>query len=141
MLDPTIQGGGGGTIRYPVPQNAMMNLRKSPMDMNTNRYEKLVQVTSRGAERASSDDATIEQCQSAYRQSTKKTITEVDTNFAGKPKPTQYQGTAVAAEEAGTDGTTNLQCRSIDCDNMRTTGTDTRTGVTGSGQDGPHRWY
>ena len=32
------------TIRYPVPQNAMMNIRKSPMDMNTNRYEKLVQV-------------------------------------------------------------------------------------------------
>ena len=47
MLDPMIQGGGGGTIRYPVPQNAMMNLRKSPMDMNTNRYEKLVQTPSR----------------------------------------------------------------------------------------------
>ena len=112
---------GGGTIRYPVPQNAMMNIRKSPMDMNTNRYEKLVQVPSRGAERASSDDATIEQCQSAYRQSTKTTVTEIDTNFAGKPKPTQYQGTAVTAEEAETDGTTNVQCRSIDCDNMRTT--------------------
>ena len=99
----------------------MMNLRKSPMDMNTNRYEKLVQVPSRGAERASSDDATIEQCQSAYRQSTKTTVTDVDTNFAGKPKPTQYQGTAVMAEEAGTDGITNVQCCSIDCDNMRTT--------------------
>ena len=120
MLDPTIQGG-GGTIRYPAPQNAMMKLRKSPMDINTNRYEKLVQVPSRGAERASSDDATIEQCQSAYRQSTKTTVTDVDTNFAGKPKPTQYQGTAVTAEEAGTDGTTNVQCRSLDCDNMRTT--------------------
>ena len=47
MLDPTIQGG-GGMIRYPVPQNAMMDLRKSPMDMNTNRYEKLVQTPSRG---------------------------------------------------------------------------------------------
>ena len=35
---------GGGTIRFPVPQNAMMNLRKSPMDMNTNQYEKLIQV-------------------------------------------------------------------------------------------------
>ena len=91
------------------------------MDMNTNRYEKLVQVPSRGAERARSDDATIEQCQSAYRQSTKTTVTEVDTNFAGKPKPTQYQRTAVMAEEAGTDGTTNAQCPSIDCDNMRTT--------------------
>ena len=91
------------------------------MDMNTNRYEKLVQVPSRGAERASCDDATIEQCQSAYRQSTKTTVTEVDTNFAGKPKPTQYQGTAVTAEEAGTDGTTNVQCHSIDCDNMGTT--------------------
>ena len=47
----------------------------------------------------------------------------IDTYFAGKPKPTQYQGTAVAAVEAGTDGTTNVQCRSIDCDNinMRTT--------------------
>ena len=90
MLDPTIQK--NKTIRYPVPQDAMMNLRKSPMDMNTNRYEKLVQVPSRGAERASSDDATIEQCQSAYQQSTKTTVTEVDTNFAGKPKPTQNQG-------------------------------------------------
>ena len=120
MLDPTIQGG-GGTIRYPVPQNAMMNLRKSPMDMNTNRYEKLVQVPPRGAERASSDGVTIEQCQSAYRQSTKTTVTEVYTNFADKPEPTLYQGTAVAAEEAGTDGTTNVRGRSIDCDNIRTT--------------------
>ena len=119
--------------------------------MNTNRYAKLMQVPSKVAERASSDGATIKQCQSAYRQSTKTTVTEVHTNFADKPKPTQYQGTAVAAEEAGTDGTTNLQCRSIDCDNMKTTvmklptdcvyGTDTLTGVTGSGQDGPHRWY
>ena len=78
MLDPTIQGG-GRTIRYPVPQNAMMNIRKSPMDMNTNRYEKLMQVPSRVAERASSDDATIEQCQSAYRHEdgTKTAVTEV----------------------------------------------------------------
>ena len=136
MLDPTIQGGGG---------DAMMNLRKSPTDMNTNRYEKLVQVPPRGADRPSSDGVTIEQCQSAYRQSTKTTVTEVYMNFADKPEPTQYQGTS------GTDGTTNVQGRSIDCDNMKTTvrklptdcvyGTDTRTGVTGSGQDGPHRWY
>ena len=101
----------------------MMNLTKSPMDthMNTNRYEKLVQVPLRGAERASSDGVTIEQCQSAYRQSTKTTATEVYMNFADKLEPTQYQGTAVSAEETGTDGTTNVQGRSIDCDNMKTT--------------------
>ena len=46
MLAPTIQG--GGTIRYPVPQNATMNLRKSPIDMNSNRNEKLVQISTRG---------------------------------------------------------------------------------------------
>ena len=108
-------------IGYPAPQNAKMNLRKSPMDMNTNRNAKLMQVSSRVAERASSDGATIKQYQSAYRQSTKTTVTETYTNFADKPKPTQYQGTAVAAEEAGTDGTTNVQCRSIDYDNMKTT--------------------
>ena len=97
MLDPTIQGGGD-----PVAQNAMMNLRKSPMDMNTNRYEKLVQVRPWGAERASSDGVTIEQCQ----QKTKTTVTEVYTNFA---------------EEAGTDGTTNVRGRSIDWNIMKTT--------------------
>ena len=105
MLDPTIQG---GTIRYPVPQNAMINLRKSPMDMKTNRYEQLVQVPARGAEGAGSDGVTIEQCRSAYRQSTETTVTEVYMNSADKPEPTQYQGTAVAAEEAGTDGTTKV---------------------------------
>ena len=83
MLDPTIQG--GGTIRYPVPQNAKMNLRKSPMDMNKNRNVKLMQVSSQVAEKASSDGATIKQCQSAYRQSTKTTVTETYTNFADKP--------------------------------------------------------
>ena len=113
--------GGGATAKYPVPQNAMMNLRKSPMDTNTNRYEKLVQVPSRRADRATSDCVTIEQCQSAYRQSTKTTVTEVYTNFADKPEPTQYQGTAVSAEESGTDGTTNGQGWSIDGDNMKTT--------------------
>ena len=111
MLDPTIQGG-GGTIRYPVPQNTKMNLRKSPMDMNKNRNVKLMQVSSQVAERASSDGATIKQYKSAYRQTTKTTVTETHTNFADKPKPTQSQGTAMAAEEAGTDGTTNVQCRS-----------------------------
>ena len=106
MLDPTIKG--GGTIRFPVPQNAMMNLRKSPMDMNTNWYEKLMQVPPRGAERASSDGVTIEQCQPVDQKRTKMTVTEIYTNFADKSEPTLYQGTAVAAEEAGTDGTTNL---------------------------------
>ena len=91
------------------------------MDMNTNRNVKLMQVSSQVAERASSDGATIKQCQSAYRQSTKTTVTETYTNFTDKPKPTQYQRTAVVAEEAGTDGTTNVQCRSIDYDNMKTT--------------------
>ena len=98
MLDPTIQGG-GGTIRYPVPQNAKkMNLRKSPMDMNKNRNVKLMQVSSQVAERASSDGATNKQCQPAHRQNTKTTVTETHTNFADKPKPTQSQGTAVAAD-------------------------------------------
>ena len=107
--------GGGGTIRYPAPQNAKTNIRKSPMDMNTNRNVKLMQVSSQVAEKASSDGATIK------RQSTKSTVTETYTNFADKPKPTQYQGTSVAAEEAGTDGTTNVQCLSIDDDYMKTT--------------------
>ena len=114
-------GGGGGAIRYPVPQNATkMNLRKPPMDMNTNRNVKLTQVSSQVAERASSDGATNKQCQPAYRQSTKTTVIETYTSFADKPKPIQSQGTAVAAEEAGTDGTTNVQCRSIAYDNMKT---------------------
>ena len=91
------------------------------MDMNTNRYENMVQTPSRGAEGASPDCVTIEQCQSAYRQSTKTTVAEVYINLADKPEPTRYQGTAVAAEGARTDGTTNVQGRSIDCDNMRTT--------------------
>ena len=51
---------GGGTIRFPIPQNAMMNLRKLPTDMNTNRYEKLMQVPPRGAERASSTGRSAE---------------------------------------------------------------------------------
>ena len=91
------------------------------MDINKNRNVKLMQVSSQVAERASSDGATNKQCQSAYRQSTKTTVTETYANFADKPKLTQSQGTAVAAEEAGTDGTTNVQCRSIDYDNMKTT--------------------
>ena len=82
------------------------------MDMNTNRYEKLVQTPSRGGgggEGASPDCVTIEQCQSAYRQSMKTTVAEVYMNLADKPEPTRYQGTAVAAEGTGTDGTTNVR--------------------------------
>ena len=64
---------------------------------------------------------TIEQCQPVDQQRTKTTVTEVYTNFADKPEPTLYQGTAVAAEEAGTDGTTNVRGRSIDWNIMKTT--------------------
>ena len=78
------------------------------MDMNTNRYEKPVQTPSRGAEGASPDCVTIEQCQSAYRQSMKTTVAEICWNLADKAEPTRYQGTVVAAEGAGTDGTTNV---------------------------------
>ena len=105
-------------IRYPVPQNAMINLRKSPMDMNKNRYEKLEQTPSRGAEGASPDCVTIEQCQSAYRQSMKTTVTEVFGNLTDKPEPTRDQGMAVAAEETGTDSTTNALDRLIDRNKM-----------------------
>ena len=121
MLDPTIPVGGGGTIRYPTPQNGMLNIRKSPMDLNTNRYEKLVQTPSRGAEGASPDCVTIEQCQSAYRQSMKTTAAEVFMKLADKAELSRYQGTAEAAEGAGTDGTTNVRGRSIDCNTRRTT--------------------
>ena len=94
------------------------------MDMNTNRYEKPVQTPSRGAKGTSPDCVTIEQCQSAYRQSMKTTVAEVYMNLADKAEPTRYQGTAVAAEGAegaGTDGTTNVRGRSIDCNKRRTT--------------------
>ena len=91
------------------------------MDMNKNRYEKLVQTPSRGAEGASPDCVTVEQCQLAYRQSMKTTVAEVYMNLADKPEPTRYQGTAVAAEGTGTDGTTNVRGRSIDRNNRRTT--------------------
>ena len=86
------------------------------MDMNINWYEKPVQATSRRSDRSSSDGVTIEQCQSAYRQSTKTTVKK-----AYKPELSQYQGTAVSAEETGTGGTTNVQGRLIDDDKMMTT--------------------
>ena len=41
----------------------------------------------------------IEQCQSAYRQSTKTTVTEVYTNFADKPEPRTVQPRTVADED------------------------------------------
>ena len=62
ILDPTIPGGGGGgTIRYPVPQNGMMTNRNLPMYMNKNRYEKPVQTPSRGAGVANHECVKIEQ--------------------------------------------------------------------------------
>ena len=92
----------------------MMNNRNLPTDMNTNRYEKPVQTPSRGAEGASPDCVTIEQCE-------KTTAAEVGWNLADKAEPSRYQETAVATEGAGTDGTTNVQGRSIDCNKRRTT--------------------
>ena len=120
MLDPTTQG--GGTTRSPVPQIAKkMNLRKSPMDMNINRNVKLMQVSSKVAEKASSDGTTNKQCRPEHRQSMETTITEAYTNFANKPEPTLSQRPSVAAKEAGTDSTIDVQCRSNDHDYMKTT--------------------
>ena len=79
------------------------------MDMNINRNVKLIQVSSRVAEKASSDGTTNKQCRPVHRQSTDTTVTDAYTNFADKPKPTLYQRPAVAAEEAGTDGTIDVQ--------------------------------
>ena len=90
MLDPTIQGGGG--ILGTPSLRTMINIRKSPMDMNKNRYEKLVQTPSRGAEGASPECVTIEQCQSAYRQSMKTTVTEVFGNLAEKTRTDPRSG-------------------------------------------------
>ena len=120
MLDPH-DPGGGGTIRFPVPQNAMMNLRKLPTDMNTNRCEKLMQVPPRGAERASSDVVIIEEYRLLDQRRSMTTVAEVCTNFVDKSEPTLSQGSAVVAEEAGTDGTTNVRDWSIDRNTMETT--------------------
>ena len=108
---------GGGTIGYPVPQNAKMNLRKSPMDMNINRNVKLRQVSSQVAGRASSDGATMQQSDQHIGKAWRRPLLKT----ADKPKTTQYQGTAVAAEVAGTDDTTNVQCRSNDYDKTKMT--------------------
>ena len=104
---PHDPGGGGGAIRCPIPQNGMMNNRNSPMHMITNRYEKPVQIPSRGAEVTSPDCVTSEQ--------------RMKTTTADKAEPSRYQETAVAAEGAGTDGTTNVRSRSMDCNKRRTT--------------------
>ena len=98
-----------------------MNLRKSPMDMNTNRYEKLMQVPPRGAERASSDGVTIGEYRPVDQRRSMTTVAEVYMNFADKSEPTLSQGSAVMAEEAGADGTTNVQDRSIDRNTKETT--------------------
>ena len=98
----------------------MMNLRKLPTNINTNRYEKLIQVPPRRAERASSDGVTIEEYRPVDQQRP-MTVAEVYTNCADKSEPTLYQGSAVVAEEAGTDGTTNVRDRSIDWNTMKTT--------------------
>ena len=108
---PHDPGGGGGGIRCPIPPNVMMNISNSPMDMNTNRYEKPVQTPSQGAEGASPDCVAIEQT----------TAAEVCWNLADKAEPSRYQETAVAAEGAGTDGTTNVRDRSVICSKRKTT--------------------
>ena len=119
---PHDPGGGGGTTRSPVPQiTQKTNLRKTPMDMNTNRNVKLMQVSSKVAEKASSDGTTNKQCRPVHRQSTETTVTDASTNFSDKPKPTLSQRPDVAAEEARTDGTIDVQCRSNDHDYMKTT--------------------
>ena len=98
-----------------------MNLRKLPTDMNTNRYEKLMQVPPRGAERATSDGVTIEEYRPVDQRRSMSTVAEVYTNFTDKSEPTLSQGSDVVAEEAGTDGTTNVRDRSIDKKIMKTT--------------------
>ena len=98
----------------------MMNPRKLPTDMNTNRYEKLMQVPPRGAERASSDGVTIEEYRPVDQRRSMTTVAEVYTNFTDKSEQTLSQGSAVVAKEAGIDGTTNVRDRSIDRNTMKT---------------------
>ena len=120
--------GGGGTTRSPDHQNARkMIIRKLPMDIVENRNVKPIQVSSQVAEKASSDGTTNKQCRAVHRQSSRTTVTEMHTNFAGNPKPTLSQRPAVAAEEAGTDGTVNVQCLSNYHDYMKTTMMKLRT--------------
>ena len=44
LLDPTIpgEGGGGGTVGYPVPQNGMMKPKRLCLDIVKDRYGKPV---------------------------------------------------------------------------------------------------
>ena len=126
----------------------MMNLRKLPTDMNTNQYEKLMQVPPRGAERATSDGVTIEEYRPVDQRWSMSTVAEVYTKFTDKSEPTLSQGPDVVAEEAGTDGTTNVRDRSIDQNNhendqyanthglSRNTGTDPAAGVLGISRGG-----
>ena len=101
---------GGGTTRSPFPQILQkMNLRRTPMDMNINRNVKLMQVSSKVAEKASSDGTMNKQCRPVHRQSTETTVNDAYSNFADKPKLTLSQRPAVAAEEAGADGTIDVQ--------------------------------
>ena len=86
------------------------------MDMNVNWNVKLMQVSSKVAEKASSDGTTNKQCRPAHRLSTETTVTEAYTNFANKLKPTLSQRPVVTAEETGTDGIRIIQCRSKDYD-------------------------
>ena len=91
------------------------------MDMNINRYEKLMQVPPWGAERASSDVVTSEEYRPVDQRRSMMTVAEVCTTFVDKSELTLSQGSAVVAEEAGTDGTTNVRDRSIDRNTMETT--------------------
>ena len=96
-------------------------LRKLPTDMNTNRYEKLMQVPPRGAERATSDVVKIAEYRPVDQRMSMTTVAEVYENFTEKSEPTLSQGSTVVAEEAGTDGTTNVRFWSIYQKIMKTT--------------------
>ena len=49
LHDPMIPGEGGGTVRYPVPQNSMMTHGSLRTNMNNHRYGRPVQTPSRRA--------------------------------------------------------------------------------------------
>ena len=98
-----------------------MDITISPKDIVENRNVKPMQVSSQVAKKASSDGTTNKQGRAAHRQSTRKTVDKLHTDFADIPKPTLSQRPAVAAEEARTVGTVNVQCRSNDQDRMKTT--------------------
>ena len=98
---PHDPGGGGRTTSFPDPRNVRkMDITKLPRDIVENRKVKPMQVSSQEAEKASSDGTTNKQRRAAHWQSTRTTVTKVQTDFADNPKPTLYQRLAVAAEEA-----------------------------------------